>query len=181
MVTDEDIIEATITTLAHKPEATMQEIAREAGVSRITINRRFGSRNDLLQIAATYSLDLFEDILLNAQKSRKPPLDQIRQIFEGYAGLSNHYFFWMRGFVEDRKKYETIFLNQLAMVEKLVLAAQDRGELRKDLPTGWIAGMFDYLAITVNSSLNRGVIAQRDALNLGWDTFLNGVSPKKFF
>ncbi len=181
MVSDKEIIEAAILVFANKPNATMAEVAKEAGVTRITVNRKFGTKQDLLEIATNYCLDQFEDVLEAAHQSSKPPLEKIYMVLKGYSFLKNHYFFWMRVYVEDRGRYHAVFLKQLEIVEKLIVAAQQSGDLRSDLPSGWIAGMFDYIAISANTSLNRGVVAERDIYKVSWDTFMNGVSPKKFF
>jgi len=181
MVSDTDIIEAAITVFANKPGATMADVAKEAGVTRLTVNRKFGAKKDLIHIATTYCLDRFEDVLEEADRQGKSPLEKVYRVFRGYSLLKNHYFFWMRIYVDDRSRYHRVFLKQLEMFERLVVAAQQSGDLRADLPSGWIAGMFDYIAITANTSLNRGVVAERDIYKVSWDTLMNGVSPKKLF
>ena len=55
MTTDTDILEAAIFVFAYKPDATMDDVAEKAGVTRITINRKFGSKAQLLDKAQTYT------------------------------------------------------------------------------------------------------------------------------
>ncbi len=72
-------------------------------------------------------------------------------------------------------------MHQLDVIEKLVISAQEAGDIRADLPSGWVASLFDYMAIATNISLYRGVVAERDVYKVAWDTLVNGIAPKKFF
>ncbi len=181
MVSDEQIIEAAILVFAHKPDATMSDVAKEAGVTRITVNRKFGSKKDLLQIASSFCIDRFEEVLQKADASDRPALEKFYLVLMGFSKLRNHYFFWMRTSIEDRNKNQKVFLEQLDKVEKLVIAAQRAGDIRADLPSGWIASLFDYMALTASTSLYRGVVAERDIYKVAWDTLVNGIAPKKYF
>lgn len=181
MVSEKQIIEAAILVFAHKSDATMSEVAKEAGVTRITVNRKFGSKTDLLQIAASYCLDQFEDVLKSACQTDRSAIEKIYLILQGFSKLRNHYFFWMRTCVDNKNKNREVFMRQLDIVEKLVIAAQDVGDIRTDLPSGWVASLFDYMAIAANTSLNRGLVAERDIHKVAWDTLVNGIAPKKFF
>ncbi|MBL4907118.1 MAG: TetR/AcrR family transcriptional regulator [Sneathiella sp.] len=181
MVSDKQIIEAAILVFAHKPDATMTEVAKEAGVTRITVNRKFGSKTDLLQITAGYCVAKFEEVLESACSSDKTAIEKIYIILTGFSKLRNHYFFWMRSRVDDKRKNQEIFMRQLDVVEQLVIAAQNAGDIRADLPSGWVASLFDYMAIAASTSLHRGVVAERDVYKVAWDTLVNGIAPKKFF
>lgn len=181
MVSDKQIIEAAILVFAQKPDATMSEVAKEAGVTRITINRKFGTKSDLLQVAAHYCLDRFEEVLKQSLKVNCSAFEKIRLILVGYSGLRNHYFFWMRTGVDDQLKNRDVFMRQLDTIEKLVISAQESGDIRPDLPPGWVASLFDYMAVAANIAMNRGVVAERDVYKVAWDTLVNGIAPKKFF
>ena len=181
MVTDKQIIEAAILVYANKPDATMTEVAKEAGVTRITVNRKFGTKKDLLESASTYCIARFEDVLRNARNTDYTALEKIFLILKGFSQLRNHYFFWMRTSVDNKSKNQEVFMRQLEVVEQLVIAAQHAGDIRSDLPSGWIASLFDYMAVTASASTYRGVVAERDIYKISWETLLNGISPKKFF
>lgn len=181
MVTDKQIIEAAIHVYAHKSDATMSDVAKEAGVTRITVNRKFGTKKDLLEVASTHCIDCFEEVLRNARNTDYTALEKIFLILKGFSQLRDHYFFWMRTSVDNKSKNQEVFLGQLEVVEQLVIAAQKSGDIRSDLPSGWVASLFDYMAVTASASVYRGVVAQRDIYKISWETLLNGISPKKFF
>lgn len=181
MVTRIDIIEAAIFVFAHKPDATMQDVANEAGVTRITINRKFGSKQNLMDSAGTYSLKQFDLVLKKAKVAKKSPMEKFVLILRGYYGLKNHYYFWMRTMIDDKSANKKNFLRQLAMVEKFVIAAQETGDIRRDLPSGWVASFFDFLIIAASTSRTRGVVAERDMLNIVLNTLQYGISPQKAF
>ncbi len=177
MTTDTDIIEAAIFVFAYKPDATMDDVADKAGVTRITINRKFGSKAQLLDKAQLYSVKQFEDILKRARTSRKSAMNKILMVLQEYYRFRNHYFFWMRSMVDDPSGNQKHFLKQLEYMEKMVRDAQEQGDIRQDLPAGWVASFFDLLIVTSSMSRHRGVIAERDMLKIAWDTFQSGVSP----
>ncbi len=181
MVNEEDILEATITVLAHKPDATMHDIAREAGVTRITINRKFGSKADLIEAAARHSLQVLQRIVRRALSGKKPPMDKFFRIMRDYYRLRNHHLFWMRTMVDDNNRNRKAFLRQLEKIESLVKEAQENGEVKSDLPSGWVACFFDYIIMTASLTRYRGIVAERDILNTAWSTFMYGVAHQRAF
>ena len=181
MTTDIDIIEAVIFVFAYKPDATMTDVAKKAGVSRITLNRKFGSKTVMLDKAQSHSIRKFESILKRARKSRKSSIDKFLMVIHEYYRFRNHYFFWMRTMVDQPSANQKLFLKQLEDIEKLVRDAQEQGDIRQNLPAGWVASFFDFLIIAASMSRYRGVIAERDMLKIVWDTFQYGVSPRRVF
>lgn len=181
MTTDTDIIEAIIFVFAHKPDATMNDVAKKAGVSRITLNRKFGSKTAMLEKAQSHSIRRFESILKRAHNSRKSSMDKFLMVLQEYYRFRNHYFFWMRTMIDQPSTNQKLFLKQLESIEKLVRDAQEQGHIRQDLPAGWVASFFDFLIIAAGTSRYRGVIAERDMLKLVWDTFQYGISPRRAF
>ncbi len=181
MVTDTEILEATIFVLAYKPEATMEDIADRAGVTRITINRKFGGKQKLKEAAARHSLKIFDHIIRRAMSGKKPPMDKFFKIMREYYRVRHHYYFWMRTMIDEEDQNRKAFLKQLDKVEQLVVKAQERGEVKAHLPSGWVASFFDYIIITAANTRYRGVVAERDALQIAWHTFMYGVAPQKAF
>lgn len=181
MVTETEILEATIYVFAYKPEATMEDIAARAGVTRITINRKFGGKQRLKEAAARHSVKVFDQIIRRAMTGKKPPMDKFFKIMREYYRVRHHYYFWMRTMIDDEDQNRKAYLRQLEKVEKLVIEAQERGDVKAHLPSGWVASFFDYIIITAANNRYRGVVAERDALNIAWHTFMYGVAPQKAF
>lgn len=181
MTSDSDILEVAIYVLSHKPDASMQEIADRAHVARTTLNRKFGNKKALLDQAQALSLKKFETVIKRAKNSRKPPIEKFMLILEDYYKLRNHYFFWMRVAINQSSKYQKHFLKQLSAIEAIVEEAQEQGDIRQDLPAGWVASFFDFLIITASANKYRGIVAERDLVRLVWETFRYGVSPRRAF
>jgi len=181
MKTDTQILEATIFVFAHKPDATMEDVADKAGVTRLTINRKFGTKKQLLEEAQIYSIAQFEQILSRAKKSRKSAMDKFLMVLQEYYHFRDHYFFWMRSAVDEPSRNKKQYMRQLDGIEKMVRDAQEQGGIRQDLPAGWVASFFDFLIIAASTSRYRGVVAERDMIKLVWDTFQYGVSPNRGF
>jgi len=83
--------------------------------------------------------------------------------------------------VDDPSDNQKHFLKQLEYVEKMVRDAQEQGDIRQDLPAGWVASFFDFLIVASSMTRHRGVIAERDMLKIVWDTFQYGVSPVRSY
>ncbi|WP_159104341.1 TetR/AcrR family transcriptional regulator [Sneathiella glossodoripedis] len=181
MVTDNEIIEAVIYVFAHKSDATMDDVAKEAKISRITLNRKFGSKEKMIERAELYSIQQFDKILKKAKASRKSSMDKFLMVLKEYYRFRNHYTFWMRTIVDDPEGNQKLFLKQLEIIESLVRDAQEQGHIRQDLPAGWVASLFDFLIIAANSSRMRGIIAERDLIKIVWETFQYGISPRRAF
>ncbi|OUR78088.1 hypothetical protein A9Q83_08860 [Alphaproteobacteria bacterium 46_93_T64] len=181
MATQSEIIEATIFVFAYKPDATMTDVADKAGVTRVTINRKFGSKQNLLDQAAAHCIKEFDYVLRKTKSAKKSPMEKIILVLRGYYGLKNHYFFLMRTMVDDQSTYKKNYLRQLEIIEKLVIAAQENGDIRNDLPSGWVASFFDFIIIAACTSRFRGIVAERDMLSIALNTLQFGISPQKAF
>ena len=181
MITHIEILEAAIYVFAHKPNATITDVAKNAGITRVTINRKFGSKQSLLDDSAAHCIKQFEKILKKAKSAKKSPLEKIILILRGYYNLKDHYFFMMRIIVDDNSAHKKNYLKQLGIIEEIVIAAQECGEIRKELPPGWVASFSDFIIIAASTSRYRGIVAERDMLGIALDTLQFGISPQRAF
>ena len=62
MDTKTNILETSIKTLSKKPRSSLDQIAAAAGVSRMTINRYFKGKDNLLNEAEKYCLNKFSQV-----------------------------------------------------------------------------------------------------------------------
>jgi len=175
MKTRQKILEASAATFGHRPNATLDDVAAEADVSRITVIRHFKTKDDLLLETSAYCVESFDTVVAASQDDTIATLERVRQLLLRFAQLGNHYWFLLRATSVNEAEHESALKAQLNAVEALVKKAQDEGVLRPDLPAGWLACLIDFYAMAVSSASERGVVAARDLESLAWDTFLNGV------
>ncbi|MEH6475174.1 MAG: TetR/AcrR family transcriptional regulator [Sneathiella sp.] len=181
MITHTEILEAAIYVFAHKPDATVSDVAKKAGITRVTVNRKFGSKQKLLDQAASHCIKRFGQVLKKAKSSKKTPIEKIILILRGYYNLKDHYFFMLRIIVDDQSTHKKNYLKQLEIIEEIVIEAQECGEIRQELPPGWVASFFDFIIIAACTSRYRGVVAERDMLGIALNTLQFGISPQRAF
>ncbi|WP_169569106.1 TetR/AcrR family transcriptional regulator [Sneathiella limimaris] len=177
--TDQEILEATIFVFANKLDGTLDDVAKKAGVSRVTINRRFGKKTDLLISAQKFSIRQFNSVLRKARSSKQNSMDKLLFVLTEYYRLRHHHLFLMRTLVDEEDKNRKNFARQLEVIEQLVKNAQARGYIRQELPPAWVAAFMDFLVITANSTRYRGIVAERDLRDHIWNTFKYGVAPTR--
>ena len=192
MNTKQKILEAATYTFGHYPNSTIDDVAKQAGCSRITVIRNFTNKEGLLQATCDYCVRRFDDVLSRAQslgddkssdnlKGDTPPMRAIERIeflMRGFAQHGNHYMFILRS-PKTSDKNDAALRSQWRKVEALVIEAQSNGDLRADLPSAWLAGLIDQFAMGIHAAKHHGNVAERDLIDHAWDTFLNGSGAAK--
>jgi AcrR family transcriptional regulator len=151
------ILDTAVACLAERPDVTMAEIARAAGVGRVTLYAHFPSREQLLgaaldravaEVEAALGDDDLEDGPADEALSRLirtswPVLDRHRTLFEAVSGAFDHR--------QMRHHHDPA----LARFDKLIARGQREGRFRTDLPRDWLVavvfGLFHTAAAEVNT------------------------------
>lgn len=134
------IVDAGRRCLGRDPSASMTEIAREAGLSRVTVYAYFSSREDLLEAVLKEALHEVAAALDAAAPEEGEPVDALLRLVErGWDALDT----WMgvRAAVLDALGEETLRAHHgriLHRVEQLLVRGRDAGVFRTDLPVGWL-------------------------------------------
>ncbi|MEV0153958.1 TetR/AcrR family transcriptional regulator [Micromonospora sp. NPDC050686] len=130
------ILDAAIKVLGDRPQASMDEVATAAGVSRQTVYAHFPSRDALLDAAvrrltddAVAALDAANLDSGPAAEALSRLLDVSWQVFERFPLL------WSAAPVSDGDElHEPVF----ARLERLIHRGQRSGEFDPDAATGWL-------------------------------------------
>jgi AcrR family transcriptional regulator len=139
------VLDAAVALLAQRPQATMQEVADASGLGRTTVYRHFPKRQDLIDA-------LFDEVLREAAETIEDSLREhgtprellcdigarIISIGDRYAFLDAH------PELRERALTSTGGGDPLAA---FLTAAQERGEIRDDLPVSWMLASLRGLAI----------------------------------
>jgi AcrR family transcriptional regulator len=129
----EAILESARILLPEHPDASMQEIASEAGVHRATVHRHFASRDDLVAAvrlrAVDASLEAVQESLDDAPARGADALQAVTQ-----AVLASGDTYRLYRFTTWRDQYTLARGVEIAAhLDPLVRAGQEQGELRGDL------------------------------------------------
>src|SRR5512139_1943153 len=139
MAVDRDqVLHTAAALLARKATATMDEVARAAGISRATLNRHFPGRDALVRALEAYGIAECEAALDAARLDEGTAIDAVRRLvvrLEPVAGLLAFLY-------SENQLFEGTEQNQGwaridARVTVLFRRGQESGEFRLDLGPVW--------------------------------------------
>ena len=173
--TRESLIQAATTTLASQPGASLEEIARQAGVGRATLHRHFGSRDGLIHELTREALSA-TDRAVGEIPMDFSALETLRAVIEALVPLGDRYhFLTLEPATTDPEIAGEIERQQQQMVE-LVAAVKGEGAIAPDVPDAWVVAAFDALIYAAWSSVHGGWVARRDAAGLVFRTLVGGLA-----
>ena len=135
------ILQAAIGALNADPGASVEDIARGAGVTRQTVYAHFPSREALLaavteQIVATVAA-AFEAAERKADEEAPPAVALARLLETGMREAARYPFLWHMPEVsadEDRDRHAPVMERMLALIER----GQETGDFDKTLSPAWL-------------------------------------------
>ncbi|MEM7120481.1 MAG: TetR/AcrR family transcriptional regulator [Pseudomonadota bacterium] len=174
----DSILDAATYVLAHNPGASLGEIALKAGVGRATLHRHFAKREDLIRDLALRSIEEVNAAVADTVDMDADPPTALRQLFAATVPLGDKYQFLcseMSGYdAEVSAVYETQLVWLVPVVERL----QADGHLGQHVSTDWAITMIDAIIWAAWSAVHDGSIARRDAAQLAYETFMNGLGAR---
>ncbi|WP_433376346.1 TetR/AcrR family transcriptional regulator [Streptosporangium sp. CA-115845] len=138
------ILDAALTAFGENPEVSMTDIARAAGVGRVTLYSHFPSREDLLDAVMTHAVQE-ANAALGAESSQETPA---REALEMLIGSS-----WRILSRYDRLQPATLRIlgpermrehhdQPLVRVRDIIVRGRREGVIRDDLPEDWLVTVF---------------------------------------
>jgi AcrR family transcriptional regulator len=135
----EAIVDAATDCFAADPDASMVEIAKAAGVGRVTLYAHFPSREPLLQAVVVRAVAHTTDLLTDAVREDEPADQALGRLlreswqaldrFGGLATAATRHLDpgWLRAHHDG----------PLRLAEQLIARGREEGAFRTDLPLGW--------------------------------------------
>jgi AcrR family transcriptional regulator len=133
------MLAATVTAIQKNPDASVADIAAEAGMGRMTLYGHFQTRAELIEAALVDSLERAEDVLSQV------PLDgDARDAFQRLVASSWMFVDQSRALLATaQKELSAARIRELhekaeARMRGLLLRGQREGAFRSDLPVTWL-------------------------------------------
>jgi AcrR family transcriptional regulator len=128
------------------PEASLDEVARRAGVGNATLYRHFGDREDLIRQVATYVTAQVADDAESALAEEDDPFQAFRRCVEAAASRGvGAVVQVVRGrFVKD-EAFFAVRARGVAAFEEIMRRARESGQLRPDVTFDDVWGMLAQL------------------------------------
>ncbi|URN17973.1 MULTISPECIES: TetR/AcrR family transcriptional regulator [Streptomyces] len=176
MSVDRDqVLRAAAALLSRRPTATMDEVARAAGIGRATLHRHFAGREALVRALEELGIQEFEAAVDAARLDDGTAEEALRRLVaevEPVAGLLSF-------LVAENQLFEGEvhqgWSRLDARVSALFRRGQERGELRFDLTPAWLTEALYGLVATCAWAVQDGRVAGRDFQYMIVELLLGGT------
>lgn len=174
-VSAREILDAASAVLAATPRATLEEIARAAGLSRATLHRAFSSREALLRAIALDALSSVEDGMRTVPLGRGDALEVLHEVIEVLVprGAKFH-FLASEGWLERDEEFAARIARLEGAVGDELDRAREEGLLDGGLPREWQLRAFFALVYAGWEAVGAEDLVPRDAVRAVFSSFLEG-------
>ncbi|KAB8189785.1 TetR family transcriptional regulator [Nonomuraea phyllanthi] len=155
------ILEAGMRLLSADPTASVADIAKAAGVGRVTLYGHFPSREALVDAVLDHAVGVADAVLADDSLDTEPaPEAMARLLRSSWEVLDRH----RRLFLAADRVLPTERIREhheapLRRVERLIARGRHEGDFRTDLPLGWL--------VTTFFSIIHSAAQEREAGRLG--------------
>ncbi|WP_405778707.1 TetR/AcrR family transcriptional regulator [Streptomyces sp. NBC_01378] len=176
------ILEAAERVLAQDAGASMEQIAEAAGLTRITVHRRFASRQALLEALAVSAKQQIVDAIEEARPDSAPALVALYRVTANVLRVKNTWRFTLSHATAHTPAAVALWAEIDAHTVKLLTRVQREGLLAPDADLEWTRQVYYAL---LSEALNRPGADQDPAAQdpdtlaaLVIDTLLHGAGPR---
>ncbi|MFI9415164.1 TetR/AcrR family transcriptional regulator [Nocardia gamkensis] len=131
------ILQAAERILSLDPHASMEQIAREAGVARTTIHRRFASREALIEALTLWAFEQFAQAVRAARPDSAPPLVALYQATANVLSVKASWSFSLNQAAPLASEAAQLRDQVREASDRLLLRARQAGILRPDIDIDW--------------------------------------------
>jgi AcrR family transcriptional regulator len=173
----EAIVDAATRLLAVNPDASVNEIAKEAGVGRITLYGHFDSRATLLHEVAERAIAHTEESLADLDVGGDPR-DALGRLLETTWHLTHRFGTLVVAAAQtlSPEQMRRAHDEPAARVRRLLEHGRGVGEFRGDVPINWQISVIQAILHGASAAVHRGEITADDAPALVRDTVLAALS-----
>ncbi|OLF54299.1 TetR/AcrR family transcriptional regulator [Pseudomonas chlororaphis] len=182
---DERLIKALALAIVDRPRATLKELAEAAGVSKATLHRFCGTRDNLQQIMEDHGNAVLNRIIAISDLQQREPLEALRGLIDEHLAQRE-----MLVFLLFQYRPDTLGLNgedtglqyYVDALDAFFLRGQQLGVFRIDITAAVFSELFLTLIFGIVDAERRGRAASANSAHVLEQMFLHGaagvVSPK---
>jgi TetR/AcrR family transcriptional regulator, mexCD-oprJ operon repressor len=151
------ILDAATECLSRDPAASTSEIAKAAGVGRVTLYGHFPSRLDLVDATFKHAIEVGEGALGRVDLSGDP-----REALARLIDSSWHVVDRFRSLLVSAQaalppgRVRELHADPMARVERLIQRGRKEGVFRTDLPTAWLVSVMHNVMHGAADEINAG-------------------------
>jgi len=172
------ILEAAVSALSRNPEASVSEIAKAAGVGRVTLYGHFPNRVDLVEAALASAIEKGHAALDSVDLTGDPRQALARLIDSSWllVNRSRSLLLAAQG-VLPPGRIRILHAGPVERVEGLVKRGRDEGVFRSDLSTPWLVGVLHSVMHNAADEINAGRLDSEKASAFITATVLAAFTP----
>ncbi|MFC5803741.1 TetR/AcrR family transcriptional regulator [Streptomyces formicae] len=172
----EQVLRAAAALLARKSTATMDEVARAAGIGRATLHRHFAGRDALVKALEALGIQEFEAALDRARLDEGGASDGLRRLIgEMEPGAELLAFLVTENQLFEGDQVNEGWARLDARVAAFFRRGQERGEFRIDLSAAWLTEAFYGLLGSCAWAVMDGRVAKNDFQYMTAELMLGGA------
>jgi TetR/AcrR family transcriptional repressor of mexCD-oprJ operon len=160
--------------LADDPHAGMGRIAAGAGVGRATLYRHYAGREELIDALRDDVRAEFRALVAQAELEEGDPVEALTRFVTGLWHLRERYAVITPPRDDTTERRAAMLWRPL---HRLVVRAQESGDIAQDLPPAWVAASLRALVRAAAAEVDAGRLARRDAPALVVRQLLRGARP----
>lgn len=146
------LLDAAAAALAQDPDASMADVAAAAGLTRATLYRHFGSREQLLKGMRADALAFAQDAIADSRLDEGSAIDALRRVVAAIIALGDRFRPLLANGAEEDPDFLRDRAETFAAVQRVILRGQDAGLIRSELSPQWVvAALTALLAAAVRS------------------------------
>jgi AcrR family transcriptional regulator len=174
------ILDAGLACFSRSADASVAEIARAAGVGRVTVYGHFPSREDLVDAVMAHAMAKANAMLDSVAIDDGPASDALsRLVRSSWRILDQH----RGGLAAARRQLAGERLREhhdqaMARVERLIARGQEEGEFRTDLPRSWLVATFYSLMHGAAEEVDAGRLDPDEAAGVLATTILAAIAEQ---
>jgi TetR/AcrR family transcriptional repressor of mexCD-oprJ operon len=163
----EAILDAAERRLERGGQPTIVAVAKEAGVSRVTVYAHFATREQLLEAVVERAVRRTTDALDAVEPERGPPLEALQRVIEvGWRDLDrNNAIAQTAGELLTPDALRRTHEEAYRRLRKLVDRGRRSGDFRTDVPAEWLVTAFHALIHAAGDDVRAGRLRAGAALN----------------
>ncbi|MFD5259120.1 TetR/AcrR family transcriptional regulator [Streptomyces bobili] len=172
------IVQAAAECLGRNPEASMSEIARAAGVGRVTLYAHFTSRAEVVDAAMSRAIDRGNEALDAVDLTGDPLLALARYVEAGWHLVDRARALLVAAQKElSAGRIRELHAGPAARVETLVARGRAEGVFRTDLSIAWLVNVLHMVMHSAAEEIRAGRLTSDRAADHITATVLGAFTP----
>ncbi|MGC4941456.1 TetR/AcrR family transcriptional regulator [Kribbella sp. DT2] len=172
------ILDAAVRCLSRNPDASVSEIAKTAGVGRVTVYGHFPNRADLVEAAMMRAIDEGHAALEAVDLSGDPREAMTRLIDSSWQLVNQSRSLLIAAQdVLPSGRVRDLHAGPAQRMERLVERGRDAGAFRTDLPTTWLVSVLHSVMHSAADEINADRLTPDKAAEYITATVLSAFAP----